>query len=139
MLLASAVMFFRIKLGFNHFFKYASGKHFDNSRNSPLRHTSKHFYSAPPNSEILLRRTIGCCSFLHATTSSPPSPIHHLYQNLSRDVNTSIVQTRSGHDRDRETTGSSVVKTSWRPANERWPFSDAEKRAYSQWDYYHPT
>ena len=65
----------------------------------------------------------------NATTSSLPSPIHHLYQNLCRDVNTSIVQTRGGHDRDRETTRSAVVKTSWRPANERWPFSDAEKRA----------
>ena len=126
------------------FSKCASRKHFDNPTSTfiyRLDIPASTFYSAPPNSGILLtlRSTIGCCSCLHATTYFLSSPIHHLYQNLSRNVNTFIVQTPDGHDQDREITGSSVVNTSWRPANERWPFSDAEKRAASLWDYYHPS
>ena len=123
-LLASAAMFSnQIRLP-AFFSKCASRKHFDNPTSTfiyRLDIPASTFYSTPPNSGILLtlRSTIGCCSCLHATTSSLSSPIHHLFQNLSRNVNTFIVQTPDGHDQDREIIGSSVVNTSWRPANER--------------------
>ena len=120
--LASAAMFSN-QISFPPFFRSVLPENTLTIPNSTFIHRldipASTFYSALPNSGILLRSTIGGCSCLHATTFSLPPPIHHLYQNFSRDVNTFIVQTRGGHDQHWEATGSSVVKTSWRPANER--------------------
>ena len=74
---------FRIELGFHHFFSgWSSKKHFDNFYiyiKSPLI-TASTSYSAPPDSEMLLRSTLGCRSCLHVTTSSLPSSIRHFFK-----------------------------------------------------------
>ena len=118
--IASAAMFSNI-IKFPPFFRRGFQENSDNFHcyiQSPLIQANTSF-SASPNSKMLLRSTIGCCSWLHATISHRhPKPIIFFSKPSAMEMLLSSEQVAVTIN-IRRLPDLESFETSWRPANKR--------------------